>query len=74
VQLHMTASHAKKLFLRNPGADGIYVQDGGWQTARVVAMLEADLRFWSSTRRFAKRGKFAGASTSGRSRQALGAC
>jgi maleate isomerase len=37
-------AHVKRLFLRNPGADGIYVQGGGWQTARVVAMLEADLQ------------------------------
>lgn len=37
-------SHVKRLFLRNPGADGIYVQGGGWQTARVVQMLEDDLQ------------------------------
>ncbi len=27
-----------------PGADGIYIQGGGWQTARVVQMLENDLQ------------------------------
>jgi maleate isomerase len=37
-------AHVKKLFLKHRGADGIYIQGGGWQTARVVAMLETDLR------------------------------
>jgi maleate cis-trans isomerase len=36
-------AHIKKLFRTNPGADGIYVQGGGWQTARVVGMLERGL-------------------------------
>jgi maleate cis-trans isomerase len=37
-------SHVKKLWRKNPGADGIYIQGGGWQTARVVALLEKDLQ------------------------------
>jgi maleate cis-trans isomerase len=37
-------AHVKMLFRRNPGADGIYIQGGGWQTARVVALLERDLQ------------------------------
>ena len=36
-------AHIKRLFRRHPGADGIYIQGGGWQTARVVALLEKDL-------------------------------
>jgi maleate isomerase len=36
--------HVKMLWRKNPGADGIYIQGGGWQTARVVAMLEKDLQ------------------------------
>ena len=37
-------AHIKKLLRKIPGADGIYIQGGGWQTARVVAMLEKDLQ------------------------------
>jgi maleate cis-trans isomerase len=37
-------SHIKALFRKNPGADGIYIQGGGWQTMRVVEMLEKDLQ------------------------------
>ena len=36
--------HVKKLFLTHKGADGIYIQGGGWQTTGVVAMLEEDLQ------------------------------
>jgi maleate cis-trans isomerase len=36
--------HVKKLFLTDKGADGIYIQGGGWQTTGVVAMLEQDLQ------------------------------
>jgi maleate cis-trans isomerase len=36
--------HVKKLFLTHRGADGIYIQGGGWQTTGVVAMLEQDLQ------------------------------
>jgi maleate isomerase len=37
-------SHVKRLFRTHPGADGVYIQGGGWQTARVVEMLERDLQ------------------------------
>jgi maleate cis-trans isomerase len=37
-------AHVKQLFRAHPGADGIYIQGGGWQTARVVALLERDLQ------------------------------
>jgi maleate isomerase len=37
-------AHVKRLFLKHRGADGIYIQGGGWQTARVVALLETDLQ------------------------------
>ena len=36
-------AHVKKLWRQHPGADGVYIQGGGWQTARVVAILEKDL-------------------------------
>jgi maleate isomerase len=36
-------AHVKRQFREHPGADGIYIQGGGWQTARVVALLEQDL-------------------------------
>ena len=36
--------HVKRLFLTHKGADGIYIQGGGWQTTGVVAMLEQDLQ------------------------------
>ena len=36
-------AHVKQLFRKHRGADGIYIQGGGWQTARVVAVLEQDL-------------------------------
>jgi len=44
ISTEMLYAHVKKLFLKHPGADGIYIQGGGWQTARVVAMLEQDLQ------------------------------
>jgi maleate cis-trans isomerase len=37
-------AHIKRLHRRHPGADGIYIQGGGWQTVRVVELLEKDLR------------------------------
>jgi maleate cis-trans isomerase len=37
-------AHVKKLFLKHRGADGIYIQGGGWQTTSVVEMLERDLQ------------------------------
>jgi maleate cis-trans isomerase len=36
-------AHVKRLYRKHPGADGIYIQGGGWQTVRVVEMLEKDL-------------------------------
>jgi maleate isomerase len=44
ISTEMLYAHVKKLFRAHPGADGIYIQGGGWQTARVVAMLERDLQ------------------------------
>ena len=37
-------AHVKKVFTRHPGADGIYIQGGGWQTVGVVPLLEQDLQ------------------------------
>jgi len=36
-------AHIKRLHRKHPGADGIYIQGGGWQTIRVVELLEKDL-------------------------------
>jgi maleate isomerase len=37
-------AHVKRLYRKHRGADGIYIQGGGWQTVRVVEMLEKDLQ------------------------------
>jgi maleate cis-trans isomerase len=37
-------AHVKRLYRKHPGADGIYIQGGGWQTVRVVEILEKDLQ------------------------------
>lgn len=37
-------AHIKKLFLANPGANGIYIQGGGWRTTGIVETLERDLK------------------------------
>ena len=44
ISVEMLYAHVKKLFRKHRGADGIYIQGGGWQTARVVEMLEQDLQ------------------------------
>ena len=44
ISVQQLYAHIKKLFLANKGADGIYIQGGGWQTAGVVEMLEQDLQ------------------------------
>ena len=44
ITIEQLYAHVKKLFRNNPGADGIYIQGGGWQTTRVVDMLEQDLQ------------------------------
>jgi maleate isomerase len=36
-------AHVKRLHRKHPDADGIYIQGGGWQTVRVVELLERDL-------------------------------
>ena len=36
-------SHVKKLFRTARGADGIYIQGGGWRTTGIVPLLEQDL-------------------------------
>lgn len=37
-------AHIKKLFLENPGADGIYIQGSAWRTEGIVETLEQDLQ------------------------------
>jgi maleate cis-trans isomerase len=44
ISTEMLYAHVKTLFRKHPGADGIYIQGGGWQTARVVELLETDLQ------------------------------
>lgn len=44
ISTQMLYAHVKRLFRNYPGADGIYIQGGGWQTARVVELLETDLQ------------------------------
>lgn len=41
---HRVYAHIRKLFLENKGADGIYIQGGGWRTTGIVEMLERDLQ------------------------------
>ena len=36
-------AHVKRLYRAHRNADGVYIQGGGWQTARVVELLEKDL-------------------------------
>jgi maleate cis-trans isomerase len=36
--------HVKMLWRKHPDADGVYIQGGGWQTTRVVEILEKDLQ------------------------------
>jgi maleate isomerase len=36
-------AHVKRLHRKHPNADGVYIQGGGWQTVRVVELLEKDL-------------------------------
>ena len=36
-------AHIKRLFLQSKGANGIYIQGGGWRTAGIIELLERDL-------------------------------
>jgi maleate cis-trans isomerase len=36
-------AHVKRLYRQHQNADGVYIQGGGWQTVRVVELLEKDL-------------------------------
>jgi maleate isomerase len=36
-------SHIKRMFLQNPGAQGIYIQGAGWRTLGIIDDLERDL-------------------------------
>ncbi|MFN3890589.1 MAG: hypothetical protein ACK4MV_09335 [Beijerinckiaceae bacterium] len=40
---HSVYAHIRKLFMANPGADGIYIQGGGWRTTGIIELLERDL-------------------------------
>jgi maleate isomerase len=41
---HEVYAHIRRLFLANRGADGIYIQGGGWRTTEIVELLEQDLQ------------------------------
>jgi maleate cis-trans isomerase len=43
ISIETLYAHIKRLHRKHPGADGIYIQGGGWQTVRVVELLEKDL-------------------------------
>jgi maleate cis-trans isomerase len=43
ISIETLYAHVKRLYRRHPDADGVYIQGGGWQTARIVALLEQDL-------------------------------
>ena len=36
-------AHIKKMFLASRGADGIYIQGGGWRVTPIIELLERDL-------------------------------
>ena len=36
-------AHVKRLYRQHRDADGVYIQGGGWQTVRVIELLEKDL-------------------------------
>ena len=37
-------AHTRKAFLRNPGADAIYMLGSGWRTLDIIHLLEEDLQ------------------------------
>jgi maleate isomerase len=37
-------AHTKKAFVKNPGAEAIYMLGSGWRTLNIIATLEQDLR------------------------------
>jgi maleate isomerase len=43
ISIERLYAHVKRLYRQHRNADGVYIQGGGWQTARVVELLEKDL-------------------------------
>ncbi len=43
ISIERLYAHVKRLYREHRNADGVYIQGGGWQTARVVELLEKDL-------------------------------
>ena len=43
ISIETLHAHVKRLYRQHRNADGVYIQGGGWQTARVVELLEKDL-------------------------------
>ena len=67
-------AHVKTLYRKNPGADGVYIQGGGWQTVRVVEMLEKDWACRSCTPPSARHGRSTNVSACGRPSRAMAGC
>src|SRR5262245_36188461 len=43
ISVEMLYAHVKSLYRQHRDADGVYIQGGGWQTVRVIELLEKDL-------------------------------
>jgi maleate cis-trans isomerase len=43
ISIERLYAHVKRLYRQHRNADGVYIQGGGWQTVRVVELLEKDL-------------------------------
>jgi maleate isomerase len=43
ISIETLYAHVKRLYRQHRNADGVYIQGGGWQTVRVVELLEKDL-------------------------------
>jgi len=43
ISVETVYTHVKRLYRRHRDADGVYIQGGGWQTVRVIELLEKDL-------------------------------
>ena len=43
ISIETLYAHVKRLYRRHRNADGVYIQGGGWQTVRVIELLEKDL-------------------------------
>ena len=74
ISVEQLYTHVKKLFLANKGADGIYIQGGGWQTRAWSRCLSRISRSPWCMQRSVKRGKFIACCRSGKPSLAMDAC